>query len=55
LIIWADQREVLEQIKEVAQMIMKKFRDSSFQEVFFMTFLDRIDLFKDTLKIIKVK
>lgn len=55
LIIWADQHEILEQIKEVAQMINKKFQDSSFQEVFFMTFLDRIDLFRDTLKIIKVK
>lgn len=55
LIIWADQHEILEQIKEVSQMINKKFQDSSFQEVFFMTFLDRIDLFRDTLKIIKVK
>lgn len=55
LIIWADQHEILEQIKEVADLIKVKFSESSFSEVYFMTFLDRIDLFRDSLKINKLK
>lgn len=55
LIIWADQHEILEQVKEVADLIKVKFSESSFSEVYFMTFLDRIDLFRDSLKINKLK
>ena len=55
LIIWADQHEILEQVKEVAEMIRNKFIESSFREVFLMTFLDRTDLFRNSLKIMKLK
>ncbi len=55
LLIWADRFELLYQDEEIFKLIEKKFSKSSFEEVFFLTFFDRMDLFSKSIRIKKVK
>lgn len=55
LLIWADKFDLLYQDEKFFTLIQDKFSSSSFEEVFFLTFFDRADLFNKTIKIRKVK
>jgi len=51
LLIWADRSELLSQDDKIFELIESKFSKCSFEEVFFLTFYDRADLFRKTIRI----
>ncbi|MFN0215831.1 MAG: hypothetical protein ACKVT2_16350 [Saprospiraceae bacterium] len=55
LLIWADRSEILSQDEQIFELIESKFSNCSFEEVFFLTFYDRADLFRKTIRIKNVK
>jgi len=55
LLIWADRSGMLHMEEKIFEFIQKKFTNSSFEEVFFLTFYDRKDMFQKSIKIRRVK
>lgn len=55
LIIWANQDDLLHQEKLIVNCMKDKFKTTSFEEVYFMFFYDRQDLFKNEIGIERIK
>lgn len=55
LLIWADVFDLIYKQDVFFNLIQKKFEYSSFEEIFFLTFFDRKDLFNKSIQIKKVK
>ena len=55
LLIWADDFEMAAQKKKIAETIYKQFFDSSFDEVFLMTFENNLPMFLKSLQLFSLK
>ena len=55
LLIWRDRFELLYQDMKIAAILRERFSETKFKEVFFLTIYDRVDMFLDSWKLIKIK
>ena len=55
LLIWGDRFELLYQDIEIANILRKKFSGTEFKEIYFLTLFDRVDMFLDSWKVMKIK
>lgn len=55
LLIWADRFELLYQDDKVGDILRNKFSKTEFKEVFFLTLFDRVDMFLNSWKVVKIK
>lgn len=55
LLIWADRYEMLYQVDNIFNLIEKQFAKSTFEEVYFLTFFDRMDLYSESINLSRIK
>ena len=55
LLIWADRFELLYQDDEVSEILIKEFEDSIFENVFFLTFFNKVGAFLQSWKPYSIK
>lgn len=55
LLIWADRSDLIHQEEEIFSIIKKKFMMSTFEQIYFLAFFDREDLFASSILIYEVK
>lgn len=55
LIIWTEISEILYKTKELSEILVDKFSKSSFDYVFAFFYLDRVDLFNESYRFVKIK
>lgn len=55
LLIWADRFELLYQDNEVAEILKERFLKSDYEEVYFLTIFDRMDMFNGSWNLTQIK
>lgn len=55
LLIWGERFELLYQDEKIVPKLIEKFKNSSFENIFFLTLFDRQDIFLNSWKIYKIK
>ncbi len=55
LLIWADEFELVSNERKIAEKFIQKFADSSFEEVYFMTFTNNMVFFINSLQLWPIK
>ena len=55
LLIWGERFELIYQEDNISPLLIEKFKETTFDEIYFLTLFDRDDLFWESWKMFKIK